>query len=138
MSNGLVIEQSYYLEAPPESVFQALIDAKILVKWFLSKDYVDPKEGGDYDFDWLVGYHYAGKVTRFEENKAVSYSWAQGTTASFEIVKKGHGTLLKLKHGRFEDPEPFGTASSRWGYYLTNMKSVIEHQTDLRSKNDWK
>ncbi len=27
--------------------------------------------------------------------------------------------------------------SSRWGYYLTNMKSVLDHRTDLRSKYDW-
>jgi uncharacterized protein YndB with AHSA1/START domain len=137
MSVGLVIEQSYYFDASPETVFKALTDPKILVKWFLTKAYVDPREGGDYDFDWLVGYHYSGKIMRFEKNKAVSYSWARDTTASFEIAKEGRGTLLKLRHGTFTDPEPFGVASSRWGYYLTNMKSVIEHGSDLRAKLDW-
>jgi uncharacterized protein YndB with AHSA1/START domain len=138
MSHVLVIEQSYYLDAPTETVFEALIEPKLLVKWFLAKAYVDPREGGDYDFDWIGGYHYSGKIMRFEKNSAISYSWARGTTASFETAKKGHGTLLKLRHGTFTDPEPFGTASWWWGHYLTNMKSVLEHQTDLRSKPDSK
>jgi uncharacterized protein YndB with AHSA1/START domain len=137
MSDGLVIERSYYLDAPVETVFEALTDPKMLVKWFLTKAYVDPREGGDYDFDWLVGYHYSGKIMRFERNRAISYSWGRDTTASFEIAKKGPGTLLKLRHGTFTDPEPFGTASWWWGHYLTNMKSVIEHGTDLRSRFDW-
>ncbi len=86
-----------------------------------------------------------GKVKRFEANKAVSYSWYDKldsgkmveTTASFRVAKKGNGTLLKLLHTGFEDPEHFAECSSRWGYYLTNLKSVIDHDTDLRSKYDW-
>jgi uncharacterized protein YndB with AHSA1/START domain len=137
MTVELVIEHAYYLDGAPEKVFQALTEPKILVKWFLSKAYVDPREGGDYDFDWLVGYHYAGTVMRYEKNKAISYSWARNTTASFEVAKKGQGTLLILRHGQFSDPESFGVASSRWGYYLTNLKSVLRNGTDLRSKYDW-
>ncbi|MBO0888697.1 SRPBCC domain-containing protein [Candidatus Bathyarchaeota archaeon] len=132
----LFLDQSYYLNAPPETVFQALTDPKILVKWFLAKAYVDPREGGDYDFDWLGGFHQSGKITRFEKDKAVSFSWNRNTIAAFETLKKGRGTLLKLHHGRFKDPEPFATASSRWGYFLTNMKSVLDHGIDLRSKDD--
>src|SRR5690242_18346337 len=67
MSPVLVIEQSYYLNAPTETVFEALTEPKMLVKWFLAKAHVDPREGGDYDFDWLGGYHYSGKIMRFEK-----------------------------------------------------------------------
>jgi uncharacterized protein YndB with AHSA1/START domain len=139
------IEQSYYFKAPPKKVFQAITDPKILVKWFLSKAKVIPKEGGTYSFDWIGGYHMTGRVKQFETNKAVSYSWHDithsgeivETTASFQVTKKGRGTILKLRHFGFTDPEHFAECSSRWAYYLTNMKSVLDWGTDVRSKYDW-
>ena len=145
MPKLFVIEQSYYFEAPLRKVFQALTDPKMLVKWFLSNAKVAPKKGGSYSFDWIGGYHMTGKVKHFEKNRAVSFSWCDKlwngelarTTASFKVARKGHGTSLRLRHTGFEDPEHFAECSSRWGYYLTNMKSVLDHGTDLRSKYDW-
>jgi uncharacterized protein YndB with AHSA1/START domain len=145
MTKSFVVEQSYYFDAPVEKVFRALTDPKMLVKWFLSKAKVVPKKGGSYSFDWIGGYHMTGNVKQFETNKAVSFSWSDKlkngelakTTASFKVVKKGHGTLLRLRHTGFKDPEHFAECSSRWAYYLTNMKSVLDHGTDLRSKYDW-
>jgi uncharacterized protein YndB with AHSA1/START domain len=142
MPRSLAIEQSYYFEAPAERVFRGLTDPKILVKWFLSKAKLVPNKGGSYSFDWIGGYHMTGKVKRFETNKAVSFSWHDKldsgvmaeTEVSFKVAKQGNGTLLKLRHTGFEDPEHFAECSSRWGYYLTNMKSVLDHDTDLRSK----
>ena len=107
-----------------------------MVKWWLVKAHVDLREGGDFDFDWLNGFHLSGKIMRFEKGEAVSFSWSQQTTAAFEVFKKGGGSLLKLQHGNFKDSQPFGLASSRWGYYLMNLKSVLDRGTDLRSKDD--
>ncbi len=137
--------QSYYFKAPPERVFQALVSPKVLVKWFLSKAKVEQKKGGNYSFDWIGGYHMTGKVKRFELNKSVSYSWSDKlrngkiakTTVTFKVRKKGRGTLLELRHTGFKDPEHFAECASRWAYYLTNMKSVLDHRIDLRSKYDW-
>ena len=146
MPKSYVAEQTYFFErAQPENVFAALTEPKTLVKWFLSKAKLDPKKGGIYSFDWLGGYHMTDKVKRFEKNKAVSFSWSDKlkngemvkTTASFEVAKEGKGTLLKLRHSGFKDPEHFADCSSRWAYYLTNMKSVLQQGADLRSKYDW-
>ena len=145
MPKSFVIEQAYYFETPPAKVFEALTEPKGLVSWFLSNAKVDRKEGGNYAFDWIGGYHMAGTVRAFEKNKAVSYSWHDklesgemaNTEASFEVAKKGDGTLLRLRHTGFTDPEHFAECSSRWGYYLTNLKSVLDHGTDLRSEHDW-
>lgn len=145
MPKSFIIEQTYFFEAPYQKVFQALSDSEILVKWFLSKAKVEPSKGGSYSFNWIGGYHMTGKVKQFERNKVVSFSWSDKlkngklakTTVSFKLAKKGHGTLLRLHHTGFKDPEHFAECSSRWGYYLTNMKSVLDHDTDLRSKYDW-
>ena len=108
----------------------------ILVKWWVSKAHVEPHEGGDFDFEWLNGFHLSGKITRFEKDKAVSFSWNHQTNAAFTLTKTGRGSILKLHHGDFKEAEPFGLSSSRWGYYLMNLKSVLDHGTDLRSKDD--
>lgn len=141
---SFAIEQSYYFKAKAGKVFNALTDSKMLTKWFLSKAKVIPEKGRSYSFNWIGGYHMTGKVKRFEPDKSVSYSWHDNvngkmveTLASFRVDKKGNGALLKLHHSGFKDPEHFADCSSRWGYYLTNMKSVLDHGVDLRSKYDW-
>ena len=145
MPKSFVAKQSYYFNAPVEKVFQSLTDPKQLTKWFLSKAKLDLKRSGGFSFDWLGGYHMTSKLKEFEPNKSVSFWWTDrlksgkvaNTTASFKVAKKGKGTLLTLRHTGFKDPEHFADCSSRWGYYLTNMKSVLDHNTDLRSKYDW-
>lgn len=85
------------------------------------------------------------KVKKYEKDKAISFEWLDKlrdgrmakTTASFQVARKGTGTLLKLRHSGFKDPEHYADCSSRWAYYLTNMKSVLDHRSDLRSKYDW-
>jgi len=96
-------------------------------------------------FDWIGGYHMMSKVTRFEPNRAIAFAWVDKmedggiakTNASFQVSKKGKGTLLKLRHTGFTDPNHFAECSSRWAYYLMNLKSVLSEGVDLRSKNDW-
>lgn len=144
MARPFTIEQSYYFETPPAQVFEALTEPKGLVTWFLSEAKVEPRKGGHYAFDWIGGYHMTGTVKGFEKIRVVSYSWHDKlesgematTEASFEVAKKGDGTLLRLRHTGFTDPEHFAECSSRWGYYLTNLKSVLDHGVDLRSEYD--
>ncbi len=145
MPKSYVAKQEYFFKASPEEVFDALVRPKILTKWFLSKAKLEPKKGGTFSFDWYGGYHMTDKVKKFEDNKSVSFSWSDKlkngeiakTTAAFEVVKKGKGSVLKLRHSGFKDPEHFADCSSRWAYYLTNMKSVLDNGRDLRSKYDW-
>ncbi len=144
MPKEYAIEQSYYFHTPPEHVFDALTNPSLLVKWFLSKAKVEPKAGGTYTFDWIGGYHMTGTVKGFEQDRAVAFAWhdkigdgtVADTLASFEVDRKADGTLLRLRHTGFTDPEHFAECSSRWGYYLTNMKSVLDHGVDLRSRYD--
>jgi uncharacterized protein YndB with AHSA1/START domain len=145
MPKPYVAKQEYFLKAPPDRVFKALTEPKTLVKWFLSKAKLDPKRGGTFTFEWFGGYRMTNKLKRIEQNRAVSFSWSDRlkngqvakTTAAFDLAKRGKGTLLRLRHSGFRDPEHFADCSSRWAYYLTNLKSVLDNGHDLRSKYDW-
>ena len=145
MPKSYTAKQEYHYKANPRKVFEALTEPRSLVKWFLSKAKIDPETGGAFTFDWTGGYQMASKLKKYEKNKAVAFSWIDKlrtgevakTTASFEVKKQGKGTVLKLRHSGFKDPEHFADCSSRWAYYLTNMKSVLDYGRDLRSKYDW-
>ena len=122
-------------------MFNALTDSKMLTKWFLLRAKVIPEKGGSYSFNWIGGYEMTGRVRRFEPNKNVSYSWHDKvngkmveTVASFRVDKKDNDALLGLRHSGFKEPEHFADCSSRAGYYLTNMKSVLDLGVDLLSK----
>ena len=145
MPKSFAAKQAYYFKARPERVFEALTQPKSLVKWFLSRARVEPIVGGTFSFDWMGGYRMVSTLNKYEKNRTVSFAWVDKlkngelakTTASFDVAKKGKGTLLKLRHSGFRDPEHFADCSSRWAYYLTNMKSVLDNGRDLRSRYDW-
>jgi len=145
MARSYVAEQVYYFDSSPARVFQGLTDSETLVQWFLSKAEIEPTRGGVFHFEWIGGYRMDGRVLGFVRNKSVAFLWTDQlpsgrvieTRASFQVVVRGKGTLLKLRHSGFTDPEHFAECSARWAYYLTNMKSVLEYGTDLRSELDW-
>ncbi len=143
------ITKVYYYAAPREKVFAALTDPKQLAKWFLAKAAVTPKKGGTFRFTWREGgYSMRGKVNEFDPPKRVHYEWNDRfeggklfrTEARFSLARKGRGTELRLHHRGFKSGKKwtwlYGAINSGWTYYLLNLKSVLEHGTDLRSKRD--
>jgi len=96
---------------------------------------IDPAEGGRFTLVMKNGFVWEGKIRGMKENKAVSFSWVEGV-ASFALARKGKGTLLKLSHTGFETTDALAQSSAGWSYYLTNLKSVLDHGADLRSKED--
>ena len=150
MAKGeLKIKQSYHYDAPPGKVFAALTEPDQLVRWFLSKAKVDLRKGGKFEFTWQGGHRMAGKVKRVVAGREVAYVWRDDlgkgkeaeTLAEFKVSKKGAGSMLKLSHSGFGDGkawiELYGAIQSGWAYYLTNLKSVLQNEEDLRSEHDW-
>ncbi len=145
MAKRFAADQAYFLETTPAEVFRALTRPAKLVQWFLSGAELVPKKGGAFAFDWLGGYHMESKLSRFDANRAVGFEWVDRlssgrlakTRVLFRISKKGKGTMLRLRHSGFTVPEHYAECASRWAYFLMNLKSVLEHGTDLRSTSDW-
>jgi len=128
------IEHTFFLEAPPSKVFAALTDSKVLVKWFPAKARIDPVKGGRFSCVMKNGFVWEGKLSEFEEGKSVAFPFLG--TAHFKVARRGKGTLLKLRHEGIESAEDLAGLSGGWSYYLTNLKSVLDHGTDLRSMED--
>ena len=148
MGTRRTVLQQYYIKASPAKVFKAISNDKELTHWFLSKALLDKEKGGAYKFTWPGGYTESGKVLEYVPGKKLSLSWPSiwkkrllsRTRATFTVEKRGKGTLLKLRHSGWGSGEGwswnFALTYAGWAYYLTNLKSVVEHGYDLRSKLD--
>jgi len=142
------IQQTYYLSSPPSKVFAALTDPDQLTRWFVEKASMNPKEGGSFRLSWGAGFSMRGKVRTFDPPKKLHLAWIDHleggkvfeTEARFTLKKKGRGTLLTINHRGFKSGKQwialYGAIQSGWAYYLSNLKSVLDHGVDLRSAHD--
>lgn len=148
-SNGkLVLKQRYYYNVKPKKVFQALTVPDRLIKWFLKEAEVEFKKNGKVKMTWHCGYSHECKILELDLNKKLSLSWPTNgwsgapqanTTVTFTLFPKDEeGTLLEVEHTGFGPGENwtklYGGLFSIWAYYLLNLKSVLEHGTDLRDQ----
>jgi hypothetical protein len=88
-----------------------------------------------------------GKVKTADPSKTLRVQWVDRfegkvleTEARFVLVKRGKGTQLTVTHRGFKAGKKwvalYGAIESGWAYYLTNLRSVLEHGIDLRSDRD--
>jgi uncharacterized protein YndB with AHSA1/START domain len=141
---AFVAQQTYYLDTPPSQVYRALIDPARLVRWFLTAAELEPRKGGPFVFEWDGGYRMESRVIAVEPGRRLVLRWLDAqpdgtfvrTRVDLRVRRKGMGTLLELRHSGFTRPRHYAECSRRWAYYLTNLKSVLDHGTDLRSSFD--
>jgi uncharacterized protein YndB with AHSA1/START domain len=148
MAKAPPIEQTYYYAARPSEVFAALTEPDRLATWFLDSARISLKKGGSFRFVWQGGYSIRGKVKKVDPEKLLVLAWIDRfesgkvfeTEARFDLEKKGKGTLLTVTHRGFKKGpkwvQLYGAIQSGWAHYLTNLRSVLEHDTDLRSPHD--
>jgi uncharacterized protein YndB with AHSA1/START domain len=143
----LTIDHTYFVKAPVRKVFRALSDPEGLSSWFLATARIDARVGGAYDFEWQAGYRHSGTVLAFLRGKKISWSWPnraggklQVTRVTFSVRSHRGGTLVRFRHEGYPRRDPwieiYGGTEAAWAYFLTNMKSVLEHGHDLRSSQD--
>jgi uncharacterized protein YndB with AHSA1/START domain len=106
------------------------------------------RKGGSYRLTWAAGYTMRGKVRSADPPKQLSVRWIDRfeggrvfeTDARFSFSRRGKGTQLTVTHRGFKSGKKwvalYGAIQSGWAYYLTNLRSVLEHGVDLRSNRD--
>jgi uncharacterized protein YndB with AHSA1/START domain len=138
----------FYVATPPTKVYAALTRPRQLVKWFLAEADITAKPRTPFQFTWRGGYTMKGKVRDVVPNRRVTLDWIDRfdggkvfeTRAEFVLRRKGRGTILTIRHSGFKSGKKwvslYGAIHAGWTYYLLNLKSVLEHGTDLRSDLD--
>jgi len=138
------IRKTVDIEAPPEIVFEALIDEKKLVQWMPKEAKFDAHIGGNYEFK----FHWAdrdldtvlrGRVLELESSKKLSYTWdAEASDHSPRISRAVVTWIL--------DPLPDGKtrvtlihsgiakqfskdAEMGWNYFLANLGNYCKKES---------
>ena len=141
------IEHTFYYRASRARVFAALTEPDQLARWFVDKAAITPKKGAPFRFRWK-SYTLRGRVRSVDPPGKLVLTWVDRfgkekpleTEARIELHRHGPGTRLTLTHRGFRSGKKwialYGAIEAGWAYYLTNLRSVLEHGTDLRSDLD--
>jgi len=140
------VNHQYFIRAPPERTFDALINPEMLVKWLADTAELTARKGGKYRIGWTNGPTHAGTILSFEPGRRISLSWEwegvslHNTVFRLTVEPKDQGSLLTVEHEGFPKLEKwtdlYGGAEWGWTYFALNLKSVLETGYDLRSPLD--
>jgi uncharacterized protein YndB with AHSA1/START domain len=139
------IKQSIVVNASREKVFNALVKADKLVRWFLSRAESDPRPGGKFRYEW----HFQdssqngvqeGAYQEVIPPETVSYPWEAGnqsTQVEFRLSDVDGGTRVDLLHGGWgsgqESEEVRQMHAQVWSGYMNNLKLYLEKGEDQRA-----
>jgi uncharacterized protein YndB with AHSA1/START domain len=127
------------IAAPVTRVFSAWTDDTIIIHWFTEIAKVEPKKNGAIHFEWLAGDKLDARFLAFEKNKRIMFVFGtKGEQVEVLLKKVTGGTLCEL-HQFGMSTSPRSKISMHmgcregWTFFLTNLKSFLEHGIDLRS-----
>lgn len=140
------LSHQYFIRAPPEKVFAAISEPAGLVGWLADHAEISPRKGARYTLGWKDGPTHTGTILDFVPGKTITFAWEwpgvdlRGTKFKLSVEPKEDGTLLSVDHTGFPQlakwVDLYGGAEWGWTYFAMNLKSVLEHGHDLRSKYD--
>lgn len=138
-----------YLNAPVEKIYEHVASASGITKWFIgeAKYYYKnlnirlgnelSKKGDSFLWKWLnKDLELKGLVTDSSENKIFQFTFSPLYLVTIDLAHEGARTKLLLTQEYQEGAERnefnFLNCCTCWVFFLTNLKSVIEHGIDLR------
>lgn len=136
-----VVRMTITINAPPATVFKALITPESINRWFGSKSaVVEPRVGGQYVVGWqykVDGRDVTGGPTRILEivpDRKLVLDWPDwrgdttvtGQTISFDLEPAGAGTRLTFVHAGFTRTADIGDYPFGWVYFLGELQKEAE------------
>jgi uncharacterized protein YndB with AHSA1/START domain len=138
------------ISVPPERVFQALTDAKELVRWFTDPICpvkfweMDARHGGRYRYATEKGtvvvnnvseFHCHGEILEFDPPRLLAYTWianwhddeSRRTIVRWELTPQAGGTHVKVIHsGLVQEEVARKDYSGGWPGVLGMLKEFVE------------
>lgn len=139
-----------HIAAPPERVFQALVDPKQVMSWWNSEQCpiesfaMEPKKGGRWTYDTKKGtlnvngvtqFHCEGEVLEYDPPRRLAYSWvanwhddkSRRTVVRWELTPKAGGTQLRITHsGLAQESAARKDYSGGWTGVVQQLKQFVE------------
>ena len=138
------------IAAPPERIFQALVDSAQVLQWWTGEDCqiesfsLEPRKGGRWAYDTkptkldingVSKFHCDGEVLEYNPPRVLSYTWtanwhdrpAQRTVVRWELAASKGGTLVRVTHsGLAQLPVARKDYSGGWPGVLQDLKKFVE------------
>lgn len=140
------VDHQYLIRAPPERVFRAFTDPKVLVTWLCDTAKLEARPGGPFSLGWTNGPTHTGQVLEHVPGRRLVLEWSwpgvalTGTRLAMAVEPTEGGSLFRISHEGFPRLAKWGElyAGAEWGwtYFAMNLKSVLEAGRDLRSPRD--
>jgi uncharacterized protein YndB with AHSA1/START domain len=138
MSRNIDIE--FELPHPPEAVWRALTDPRLVADW-LMKNNLEPKVGHKFQFtgdpipgkwDGIVD----SEIRVNEPMRRLSFTWntnEEHSTVDISLEPTAHGTRLRFGHHQLADDEAAAAMEKGWNYMLRQkLPQVIAKQQPPR------
>lgn len=138
------------IAAPPQRVFQALIDPKQVMQWWTGEQCqiesftMDPRPGGRWTYDTkqskmsvngVTRFHCDGEVLEFDPPRILAYTWianwhdkaAERTVVRWVLTPSAAGTRVKVMHsGLSQLPIARKDYSGGWPGVMAQLKQFLE------------
>lgn len=117
------------LAAPPEEVWQLLIDPEEAATW-LTTLAIEPHVGGSYTLTFDNGMPTShGHITMFEPPTLLEFGWYEGEAIASQVRIELHpdngATVLHLTHTLLEDTEDLQPFAEGWTYHLERLANLL-------------
>lgn len=142
------------VNARPGAILDAWLIPSQIERWFLlSAEYFDADEnprprdapvspGDRYVWKWHGfpdGATEKGIVIAAAENDCFEFTFAGGSKVRVNVETESGESIVRLVQSEInedEDRKIFLGCGEGWTFYLTNLKSIVEGDIDLRNKNE--
>lgn len=129
-----------HVEASPQKVWEAWTVGKKLSNWFPVEGVIEPKAGGRV---WLQFFRPEDTlddvVISAVKGKSVVFPFgSHGEQVEVRVIKHKKGAICELTQSRMRTTQRDKVymhmgCRAGWTFFLTNLKSYLEHGIDLRS-----
>lgn len=140
---ALTVRLGIHIRAPREFVFQHLLTAHHLARWFCNFTAFDPKGpavgskfrfGGDYAIAAIEPPGWPCTILGGEVLRSVSFSWpvfGAETRVDWRVEDAADGSVLRVAHGGLpKEDSTCGRFQDAWRTCVGNLKAVTEARDD--------